>query len=558
VSNQDGLSQEEILVLWERGYQNPRFFLQQYLREWFPSKIPWVHQGIIAILTRKPDFLLEWEYNPDGSYSYGPDHLSKILRHFKWTDPNTGEEHFIFSLVEGPDGEPSLEMVINKNTLIMMPRGFSKTTLTMGCELWAIVYKMTDFDLLVSATATHSSNILSSISHQLQNNELLRKVYGEFKPAQRSGYTWAEADGHVQTLNGIDIMAKGAGSQIRGTNINAKRPKRIIVDDLESKDTVNTAEQRQKLKSWYYSDLRYALPRTIKDAYMVVLATLLHPEAIVKVLMDDGRYNVVVFGAIDPDGDPLWQEAMSLDEINQERATMARLGLLSEFYRELMNEIRADDQIKFLPQYIREEFHSPSEAIKLAIAMDPAISEDRRADFAGIAVVGMLPGGRIHIFDIWLKRGANPREKIDKFFEMKIQWGLQSADAHGIEGIAYQSSLIHLVQEEMFRKSKEHGMPLYFEVEKISHGKQRKTERIEGILHPRYCSGYITHQRVFPEYNSQILDWPNGKKDGPDCVSMAIKMLDPVAWAAGTDDDSTSAVEEDVYEPLPANFGAIF
>src|SRR5690606_29194287 len=82
-----GLSKEEILQLWERGYQDPRFFLQSYLRDWFPSHIPWVHQGIIAILTRKPDFLLEWQYDSKGNCVYGPDELSKILRHFSWTDP---------------------------------------------------------------------------------------------------------------------------------------------------------------------------------------------------------------------------------------------------------------------------------------------------------------------------------------------------------------------------------------------------------------------------------------------------------------------------------------
>ncbi|WP_417436488.1 hypothetical protein [Idiomarina abyssalis] len=545
------LSQEEVAQLQLRGYENPLWFLKQYLADWFPGRVPWVHRGIVAILTRKPDFLLEFEPG------YGEEDLSKILRHFRWKDPDTGEIHFVFTLVESEEGQKSIQMVINRNTLIMLPRGFSKTTLTMGCEIWSLVYKMTDFDMIVSSTAGHAENFLSSIATQLSGNEALKAVYGELKPPQRSGYTWSEAEGHIQTLNGIDLLAKGAGSQIRGSNINAKRPRRILVDDLESKDTVNTKEQRQKLKSWYYSDLRYALPRTDKDAYMVVLATLLHPEAIVNVLMTEGSYNAIVFGAIDPDGDALWPEAMTLEEINAERAKMARIGLLGEFYRELMNEIRANAQIQFLPEFIREEFHAPEEAVQLAIALDPAISEDRRADFASIVVLGMLPGGRIHIFDVWMKKGAGAREKIDKYFELRMQWKLHANSKHGIEAIAYQASLVHLMQEEMFRKSREYGVPMYFEIEKLTHA-QKKTERIEGFLHPRYSSGYVTHQRVFPEYNSQLLDWPNGKKDGPDAAAMAVSLLDSSAWAAGTDSDSGASVVDDVYEPLPANFGANF
>ena len=236
---------------------------------------------------------------------------------------------------------------------------------------------------------------------------------------------------------------------------------------------------------------------------------------------------------------------------------MARIGLLAEFYREMMNEIRGTDQVQFQPEYIRYEFRDPTQAVRLAIAMDPAISEDRRADFASICVLGIFPGGLIHIFDIWMKRGASPREKIDKFFELKIKWGLEADDKHGIESIAYQASLLHLVQEEMFRKSKEHTKPLYFEVTKITHA-NKKEERIEGFLHPRYSSGYITHQRAFPEYESQLLDWPNGKKDGPDSAAMGVSLLDDVAWVGGTKVDSPNALEEDEYEPLPSGFGSMY
>jgi len=111
------------------------------------------------------------------------------------------------------------------------------------------------------------------------------------------------------------------------------------------------------------------------------------------------------------------------------------------------------------------------------------------------------------------------------------------------------------VQEEMFRKSKEYAQPLYFEVIKQTHS-NKKVERIEGHLHPRYSSGYITHQRVFPEYNGQLLDWPNGKRDGPDTVAMGVELLDDVAWVAGTDENDSADMSEDVYEPLPRNFGA--
>lgn len=545
------LSPEEIQHMWQRGYENPLYFLRTVLRDWFPLPPPWVHRGIVAIQTRKPDFLLEFEEG------YGPCELDKILRHFTWTDPNTEEKHHIFSLVEKADGGQQIQMTISKNTLILLPRGFSKTTLTMGTTLWSVAYEQTNFDLIVSATAGHAGNFTSSVAHQIENNPVFKMIYGDLRPPQRSGYTWSESEGHLQTLNGIDLMAKGAGSQVRGSNVNAKRPKRILVDDLETRDTVATAEQRKKLRSWYYSDLRYALPRVDKSAHMVVLATLLHPEAIVKVLMDDGSYNVIIFGAVDPDGDALWEEACSLEEFERDKAKMIRLGLKAEFYREMMNKIVSSDSIKFLPEYIREEFRDSASAVRLAIAMDPAISEDRRADFASIAVLGIHPGGLIHVYDLWMKRGASPREKVNQFFDMIFKWNMQTSDAFGIESIAYQAALIHLVQEEMWRQARLRGRHLFFEVQKIGHGANRKVERVEGYLHPRYSAGYITHQRVFPEYNSQLLDWPAGKKDGPDSVAMGISLLDPQAWTASDEPGNEAEEWKDEYEPLPDNFGSI-
>jgi hypothetical protein len=69
----------------------------------------------------------------------------------------------------------------------------------------------------------------------------------------------------------------------------------------------------------------------------------------------------------------------------------------------------------------------------------------------------------------------------------------------------------------------------------ITHAR-RKVERIEGVLAPRYASGYITHQRRFHNLESEALDWPNGKKDHLDAVAMGVTLLDPVATFAGPDE----------------------
>jgi hypothetical protein len=45
----------------------------------------------------------------------------------------------------------------------------------------------------------------------------------------------------------------------------------------------------------------------------------------------------------------------------------------------------------------------------------------------------------------------------------------------------------------------------------------------------------------------QLLDWPNGKKDYPDALAMAISLLDPYAAQAA---DPEKDLADDDYEPL--------
>jgi hypothetical protein len=178
--------------------------------------------------------------------------------------------------------------------------------------------------------------------------------------------------------------------------------------------------------------------------------------------------------------------------------------------------------------------------IHCGMVLDPAISQKQKADFSAIACGGVTAKGLIHVAAMWGKQGATPREQIDKYFEISTRW---DCSLHGVESVAYQAVLIHLLREEMFRKKR------YFEITPITHSKnpQSKTERIVGILQPRYANGYIVHNRAFPLLETQLQDFPSGKRDLPDALAMLVHLLDPAApLAVGEGSDP----EEDEYESL--------
>lgn len=537
-----GLTKDDITAVALRGYEDPRFFCRYFLQEWFSGPMPWVHLGTLAILTRKCNFLLDFNEGEN----YGLRELRKIESHFVYKeDParDDSRELPIFEIEWDGDTPRSIQMVLSRHTLIMMPRGYSKTTLAKAANLWKIYYKERKFPLYVSETMSHAIRQLRDIGNQVSSNAKLRAVFGELKPEQRQGYRWSESEGELQLMNEICLAARGRGGQVRGVNVNAVRPDDIVFDDLEDEESVATPEQRAKSKEWFMGALKQVLPRLDKSAAMTGLGTLLHREALLTMLMEDPDWTVVRFGAIDRNGEALWPDAMTLEDIEKEKQSYATKGLLHIFYLELFNTIRAPETAKFRPENIIVRPRQADPETPKAIAIDPAISDKRDADFCSFGVVELYDQGIVHVLESYSRRGMTPREQVDKYFELIFKFQLKPGDAFGVEGNAYQAALVHLLREEMFRRG------FYFEVEKITQS-TRKHERVEGILQPRYASGYVTHQRHFPELETQLLDWPNGKKDAPDAVSMAISLLDRFAPMAASSDMGASEAP-----PLAEVFG---
>jgi hypothetical protein len=411
-----------------------------------------------------------------------------------------------------------------------------------AANLYFILFQLCDFPVYVSETATHAETQLANVRREIEGNELIQAVFGNLRPDQRQGLKWT--GDMLETRTGIVVAARGRGAQVRGMNVRGNRPDKIIMDDVEDKESVRTEEQRAKTREWFYQDLLPALPAMNKDAGVVALGTLLHADALLEVLKRDPEWTVIVFGALDLDSQPLWPDNMNLEDIDRKKRSYARAGQLPGFYMEFFNQLRADETARFRADMIKVWASvgiTGLAQLKLhkAIALDPAISDRREADSTAIAVTGMEEGGRIHVLDMWGKVGAIPREMIDEYFRLGQIWDCQR---FGVESQAFQAALIHLMREEMFRKH------FYFEIEPIKHSaQQRKVERVEGILQPRYANGYIVHRTHFPTLEVQLLDWPNGKKDYPDALAMAISLLDPYAAQAA---DPEKDLADDDYEPL--------
>jgi hypothetical protein len=512
-----GLTKEQIEKTVGELYADPVLALRMLLPTWFPDTIPWFHRGIIAIILRRTDFLEK----------YGD--VDKIIENFIWREDPWDEKspkQYLFS--RGEDGR--IHLKITKHTLILLPRGFSKTTLLNGLIIYMILFKLKRYIVYASESSTHAETQLQNVKKHLSENELIAGLWGQLEPPKGGNLRWTNE--FIQTLSGFSMLARGSGSQIRGTNVDAVRPDLMLFDDIEDRKEIQNDALRHELKKWVLRDALPALPRRDKDAFAVVLGTLMHSDSVMVTLSKDPRFNTIVFAAVDAKGEALWKEHMNLEAIEQEKGAFAAAGDLAGFYMEFFNKVRAPEGAKFPGPFI----YSPvqGEQIVRGLAIDPALSSAKTACDCVLAVVARsIKNGRTWVEDLVGRKGMTPREQVDTYFELSSKYNV---DHHGVEAIAYQTALVHLLREEMFRKGK------YFEITEIKHG-IRKEVRIEGILQPRYRNGYIHHVRPFRKLETQLLDWPNGGFDWPDVVAMAIALLDPYAASVADEDLDLEADE---------------
>jgi len=534
--NEQQKRQEYLTEAVKHSAYDPSYFLRFFLRKWFPTPFAPIHMGLIALLTRKVEWLNDY-----------PECHDFLLSEFRYlADPSDTDPNALLLPVFRKNEEGKIVMVCGDNNNWIIPRGFSKTTLVLGCKTYDLCTDGTIFGVYISASAEHAEMQLGNIKVELEENSLLREAYGNLVPIRSDSERWTNRE--IQLLNGAILIARGRGGQVRGLNFRARRPNRVVLDDVEDEDSIATAELRMKTERWFYGSVAPAgnlMDGAAEDEFAQLpmqitnLGTLLGPECLMIKVSRDPAFNTARFGAKLADGKMLWEYKMSAPTYDKLRRRYQALGKLAEFTREYDSMIRVDDDSIFPTIFIYQP--TPlTDLVHRAIALDPAISDKPGRDHAAMVVAGRrLTDGALWFLDEWGGLGKTPREKIDAFFEYHERW---RTTHHGIESIAYQASLIFLMREEMARRQ------YFFPITPIVHGSaDRKDTRIVGVLSPRYKNGYIRHLRHLSGLEGNLADWPNGKKDYADAAAMALTLLGETQILAA-DPDFLVAPE---YEALP-------
>lgn len=397
----------------------------------------------------------------------------------------------------------------HKYNCIVAPRGHSKsTTVTLAYALHQILFQEVKFVVIISDTSPQADLFLDAIRNELETNETIRALFGNFK-----GKTWSDKE--LETVYGQLIVSKGAGEKIRGLKYRQYRPDLIIADDLENDEMVENPKRREKLRLWWNKSV---VPALAKASKLVIVGTILHYDSLLNRIHKNPHYHKLFYRAI-MEGRPLWEDKYTLQELKEIKDSFHRDGLLEVFLQEYMNEPISDENAIFKTEYFRYYSHNGFEAqvrdikntkneygffisnLSIFTTVDLAISQKENADYTVILTAGVDDKNNIFILEYSRDR-YTPIQTIDKLFE---HFDKYNSLAVGIEGVAYQKALQWFVEEEMKRR----GIFMNLVELKADADKER---RIRG-MQPRYAIGTVYHTDAMADMEEELLMFPKAPHD---------------------------------------------
>lgn len=263
--------------------------------------------------------------------------------------------------------------------IIAAPRGFAKSTIcSVIYPCWLAVYGKCDDICIISASESLAIELVRKIRIKLENDEALKFAFGDLKSDK-----WTENHLILKLADGtlVNIRAKGAGGQIRGF-----RPKCVILDDIETDDSVESEEQRKKIKNWLF---RACLNTLLPGGQFIIVGTVIHQLSVLSDLLNipngwTKRCYKAYKDGVESSGYELWPEARNHDWLQQRKREIGSNRFASEF----MNDPKSDEAAPIKEEHIRYWTTLP-EQMSCVIAVDPAYSQEESADYKVAVVVGI-------------------------------------------------------------------------------------------------------------------------------------------------------------------------
>jgi predicted phage terminase large subunit-like protein len=341
-----------------------------------------------------------------------------------------------------------LKMKSGDKIAVVAPRDHAKSTfINLIFPLHRILFGEERFILLISESEMQSKYNLESLGNEIEYNPNIHYFFGN-----RMGKIWGKEEkeiiGSYDEDGNPSVMCKclirGTGQKVRGLKYGAYRPTLTIIDDGEGEANSNTPMAREKFRRWLNAvvipasgDAKLCFIGTIvdEDAYLNRIAgpkaydkrgkykvkgwkSLFYQSVVQKtksgVFVSEGK-EVYEKGRKTPK--VLWPDRRPYKWLQAEKERLKSEGDIAYFYQEYQN-IPMDDAFRVFKKehiqywdgrYIHEggkNFIMRTDGgrktqvpINIFIGVDPASSENVKADYTVVMCVAVDPEYNIYVVD---------------------------------------------------------------------------------------------------------------------------------------------------------------
>lgn len=350
----------------------------------------------------------------------------------------------------------------SQNFLALCHRGAAKSTvMTNFTPLYvATTGQMDNFGMvhnliIFSATIEQAIDQLRAIRDLWDNSEVLQEFLWLAK--DKRGKVIADKVDYLALTNSnghtIHIQAKGSGQSMRGTKKGGYRPQLLIFDDILTDAILTSVNERNKLKTWYYSTVANAVD--ITHYKKIVVGTPMTDDDLLMLMSRSSSYKVCKFPIANAFPVPVqdivssWPDRFTPERIMAQYIEAKEMGAEADFYREMMLEVVNEDMRIFKDDYFVE--YNYNDIIKnfpqmnFYTTMDLAVSKKSSGDYTVIITIGVNDDG--HWFIVKITCGhLDPSQTIEHLFEHIREYRPLETRA---EKAALQQVLDHFISVRM-------------------------------------------------------------------------------------------------------------
>lgn len=392
--------------------------------------------------------------------------------------------------------------------LIKAFRHSAKSTTAEEVLITQALFNLCRFGLIIGNTYENACLRLATIKYELDNNELLSKLFGSTQ-----GNRWGE---NVAVLaNGVRLQAMGRGQSFRGAKDveHNSRPDFVLVDDAEDDESVATPEGRRKTWRWLTRQLVPALDRT-RPPRVRVLGTPLGEDTMVERLSNRSDWKTLTVPIYTLDDKaamvPTWPALFPVVEIDKIRSSFEEDGDLAGFSQEYLCKPMDDVARTFKSESIQVVENSPLWSPKTLI-VDPARTTNATSSRTGY-VVGSWVGSELWVYEA-LGGFHKPSEQVDKIFELYDAYLPMTV---AVEADGLEEWLMEPLRAQITVRGS--ALPL----QPIRAPKDKKSF-IAG-LEPFFRAGEVKFVKPLADLKAELLSFPLGKLDVVNALAYMIRL----------------------------------